>query len=1036
MPETVRMHRKLVMRILCALLCLAAAMPAMASGYKGQVTLNGLPVPGATVSVTQGKTGFATITDAQGNYSFPDLPDGRWTLQIEMTGFATIHQPITVTAGAATLPVELKLLAPGELKADLESSSSPPPSAPVPVPEAKGQSAAPANAPAPEPDDQQRERSADGLLVNGSVNNAGSSPFAMSPVFGNNRSSRGLYYGGIGAILSDSALDARPFSITGLATPKPEFADFTGTFNFGGPLKVRHLIQDDPRFFVGYQWTRNHSDSTQSTFVPTPLERAGDFSQAVNAEGQPIEIYDPSTGLPFKDNAIPAGLISDQAKALLSFYPLPNLSAGTLYNYQVPLVGDSHQDALQARVDQSIGFRNQINGRFGLQSTRGSSPNIFNFVDTTDGLGVNTSVQGSHRFGQRLFLYPGYAYSRMRTRVTPWFENRENVSGLAGITGNDQDPANWGPPALSFSSGIAGLSDGNSADTRSQTNNPSLSLLWIHGRHNVTIGSDYRREEFNYLSQQNPRGAFVFTGAATAAGGSTVSGSGSDFADFLLGIPDTSAIAYGNADKYFRENVYAEYVTDDWRIRPEFTLNAGLRWEYGAPITELLGRLVNLDVASQFSAVAPVLGTDPVGSLTGQHFPPALMRPDRSGIEPRIGAAWRPIGGSSLVIRAGYGIYDNTAVYPGIVTQMAQQAPLSRSLSVENSAACPLTLASGFNTCPTTTPDTFAADPNFRIGYAQNWQLSVQRDLPGSLQINVTYLGTSGSHGMQEFLPNTYPVGAANPCPSCPLGFTYLTSGGNLSREAGRVQLRRRLHSGLAASIQYTWAKSIDDDSSVGGGGSVASQSAAPSGEFASSPAANATASTAQNWRDLAAERGLSSFDQRNLLTATAQYTSGMGLKGGTLLSGWRGALVKEWTFLTDITAGSGLPETPMYLEAVPETGVTGTIRPDRTGAPLYKSPAGYFLNQAAYTAPAPGQWGNAGRDSITGPDQFSFNASMARTFRLSDKLNLDARVDSTNAINHVNYSAWNTAVTSPQFGLPASANGMRSLQTTFRVRF
>ena len=224
-----------------------------------------------------------------------------------------------------------------------------------------------------------------------------------------------------------------------------------------------------------------------------------------------------------------------------------------MYNYQIPLLGDSHQDALQSRIDQSFGFRDQVNGTFGLQSTRGSSPSVFNFVDTTDLLGLHASVQWSHRFGQRLFLYPGYQYSRMRTRVRPWFENRENVSGMAGITGNDQDPANWGPPSLSFASGLAGLSDGNGADTRTQTSEPSVSMLWIHGRHNVTVGSDFRRQEFNYFSEQNPRGSFVFTGAATAQGGNTTSGTGSDFADFLLGVPDTSALAYGNADKYFRE---------------------------------------------------------------------------------------------------------------------------------------------------------------------------------------------------------------------------------------------------------------------------------------------------------------------------------------------------------------------------------------------------------------------------------------------------------------------------------------------------
>jgi hypothetical protein len=123
-------------------------------------------------------------------------------------------------------------------------------------------------------------------------------------------------------------------------------------------------------------------------------------------------------------------------------------------------------------------------------------------------------------------------------------------------------------------------------------------------------------------------------------------------------------------------------------------------------------------------------------------------------------------------------------------------------------------------------------------------------------------------------------------------------------------------------------------------------------------------------------------------------------------------------------------------VEAVPGTGVTNTIRPDRTAAPLYAGSGGRFLSRAAYATPAPGQWGNARRDSIIGPSQFSMNASMARGFRLSDKLTLDARIDATNAINHVNYSAWNTTITSPQFGLPSAANAMRLLEMTFRVRF
>jgi hypothetical protein len=314
--------------------------------------------------------------------------------------------------------------------------------------------------------------------------------------------------------------------------------------------------------------------------------------------------------------------------------------------------------------------------------------------------------------------------------------------------------------------------------------------------------------------------------------------------------------------------------------------------------------------------------------------------------------------------------------------------------------------------------------------------------------MTATYLGIKGTHAMQAFLPNTFPAGAANPCPACPTGFAYLVSNGNSSRQAAQIQLRRRLRSGLAATLQYTFSKSIDNAAALGGqGASTNTQTTTGQNSFSApgmpstGPAASSLTGTgglaiAQNWLDLRAERGLSTFDQRHLLSLQMQYTTGMGLAGGTLLSGWRGALSKEWTFATQITAGSGLPQSPLYLAPVQGTGVTGTIRPNYTGAPLYAAPPGHFLNPAAYTPPLLGEWGNAGRNSITGPAQFTLNASLGRTFRLGDRFNLDLRVDSINALNRVNFTAWNTTVNSAQFGLPAAANAMRSVQTTLRLRF
>jgi len=293
----------------------------------------------------------------------------------------------------------------------------------------------------------------------------------------------------------------------------------------------------------------------------------------------------------------------------------------------------------------------------------------------------------------------------------------------------------------------------------------------------------------------------------------------------------------------------------------------------------------------------------------------------------------------------------------------------------------------------------------------------MQRDLPGSLVMTVNYLGIKGTHSMQSFLPNTYPLGGVDPCPACPSGFAYLVSGGNSTRQSGAIMIRRRLHNGFTGSLNYTFSKSIDD-AALGGQNQ-----------------AGATL-IAQNWLNLAAERALSNFDQRHQVSINGQYTTGMGLKGGTLMGGWKGTAMKDWTFSTTITAGSGKPLNPVFTALTAGTGVAGTIRPNYTGLSLYDGPPGLFLNPAAFVSPPAGSWGNAGRNIITGPAQFLMNASMARTFRMSDRLNADLRFDAANVLNHVTYPSWVTNINSAQYGLPAAANAMRSFLMTFRVRF
>ncbi len=260
-----------------------------------------------------------------------------------------------------------------------------------------------------------------------------------------------------------------------------------------------------------------------------------------------------------------------------------------------------------------------------------------------------------------------------------------------------------------------------------------------------------------------------------------------------------------------------------------------------------------------------------------------------------------------------------------------------------------------------------------------------------------------------------------------------MTSNGNSTRQSGQLQLRRRLHNGLTATLQYVYSKSIDDSSlggrscggSAGGTGPVASNAGTASGVL----------SRAQNWLDLSAERALIQLRS----AAPAHGHRPIHHRPGHLRRNAAERMARHALQRVDrydghqrgqrLAANSDLSRLPC---PEPDSPVSGPTIPARRSTTLRP---GLTLNPAAYAAPV-GTWGNAGRNSITGPTQFTMNASLGRTFRLKDRYSLDLRVDSTNPINHVTYTTWNTIILSPQFGTAAGANPMRSLQTTLRLRF
>jgi len=981
-------------RIWAAILVLLTAQPAFASDYFGQVTFNGLPVPGATVTATQADPSTAigaskkvsATSDGEGIYHLAALADGLWTLTIELFGFGTITRQIEVPTKADPPPDALSVRSYDELTRALpaarvfESLDSADDEDPINLTVLTG----PAGMGA-----------ADGLLINGSLNNGASTRFSLPRGIGNNRPRpRGVYSYAAGFQMGSSAWDARPFSFIGSQSAKPSYADTQALGTFQGPLRVRWLRNPITLAF-NYSGTSSTNVTTQSTRMPTALERAGDLSQTLDGRGLPVRVVDPTTGQPFEGSAIPAGRISPQAAALLAYYPAANAAADGRFNYEAPVVSATRQDSAQSRAGYTLKGENRLEGGVSYQRGSGRSTSLFGFEDARDSSGLTASGALTLRPKRNMTLNLRYQYSRNSNESLPYFANRVNVSGDAGINGNDQDPRNWGPPGLSFASDLAGLSSGSYSLTRSTTQVWAADFSRFRRNHNVGLGIEVRAIRNDVVGQQDPRGTFGFTGAAT----------GVDFADFLLGLPQTSTIGFGNPDKTFSGKLYSAFVNDEWKIRPNMTLTYGVRWEYETPIAEAQGRLANLSVAPGFESVDVV-------TATGRDDP--LVHADRTGLEPRLGIAWRPTLGS-LVIRGGYGLYRNLNIYQSIATLLAAQPPFSTTFNVASSVTFPLTLANGF--IPVNgTSNTFAIDPDFRAASAHTWQVSVQRELPAQLTVLGTYLGTRGTNLMQQILPNTYPAGADNPCPECPTGFRYLTSNGRSMRHSAQIQVRRRLSAGFTAATEYTLAKSMDDAASFGGatlnGGALV-----------------------QNWRDPHAEYARSSFDQRHLLTASVDYTTGSGIRGGTLLDGMKGRLLKDWTLTARVSTGSGLPVTPVYFAPVSGTGIIGSLRPDLTGI-ANDAPDGFYANGDAFAAPAPGQWGSALRNSLTGPRTFSLDTSVARTFRVNNRLSMDWRIDATNVLNRVTYSGINALITSPQFGLPNRANEMRKIRTNIRMRF
>ncbi len=863
---------------------------------------------------------------------------------------------------------------------------------------------------------------------------------------------------------TNSAINAEPFALLGQAQNQPANGTNRFTLSLMSEPYIPHLTKPSGKDTVFFTLNGSRSSTPDDYYatLPTDAERTGDFSAAGLAP-----IYNPVTGQQFiyngTPNVIPATgamgqSVSPQAAALLKYFPGPNLPAGSTingYNYHLLTTGQTNSTNGGVRYNRSLGANaTQPGGRGGFGGGRrgGGSANqglrqsinvnyneghnasdLVNIIPQLGGKSASNSysLQTGYTVGYHRFTsISNLNWNRSNSSTTNFFTNTSiNPGGAAGVNVPNNVALNYGLPDISLSNGILGLTESQPSFSISQTISFSEVLSWIHGKHNMRYGGDYRRVHRDFLAGSNATGNFAFTGLFTqeTAGGQPVLNTGSSIADFLLGLPQSTTLNSSLNKSYLRDNVYDAYAMDDWRVLPSLTLNYGVRWEFFAPYTEKYGHLADI-------------ATNPGGGFSSETevesgaagLPGSLVFPWHKAFQPRVSLAWRVPKIKQTVLRAGFGTNYTVGEYAGFATTMAHQPPFTNEQTNQEavgnsaSAACAktvpitcFTLASGFPV-PATVGN-YALNPHYGLPYVMAWNLDIQKTLPWGIVMNLGYNGARSNHLDVKLAPRALPTSPATDPTS--LVFNYDTAEAYYKNNQATVRLNKRLQKGFAVGANYQYGHAIDNASSVNGSGG----------------------SVVQDWQDLAAQEGHSVLDIRHQVSGTYLYELPFGPDrswattgvGAHILEGF--SISGSFNFTTGGWLSPGFEPTSQSVECGNTTG----LRPNLTGAPITAG-GGHlreWFNTAAYAAPSAtngfcNYFGNAPRDSIEGPGTVSNNMALSKTMQMGDTRSMEMRATISNVFNTVQYSGVDTTEGTPQFGQVSTVGQMRAFQFMARFRF
>ena len=806
--------------------------------------------------------------------------------------------------------------------------------------------------------------------------------------------------------LRNKVLDARNY-FDGAGFEKPPYIRNQFGAAVGGPIR-----RDKTFFFVNTDFFRQRESISQQSLVPTDDERAG----KLGALG--VTIFNPLTGVPYQGNTIPTGSISPIATDILKLFPEPNLT-GSVNNYLGQPVEPENHVQNTFRVDHQLSAKDDLTLRYSMgivnifepypEGVAGAAPGFGDYVnDHTH----NAMVREQHAFGGNAINSVFIGFNRF-SRDFLVQNYQTNVGSLWGVSWLNLPARDYGYPSISIS-GFSHIGDNTGFPNLRHTNTYQIgdNFTLVHGNNTFKIGGEVRKLQLNGHLDELARGSISFFDNF----------SGSGISDLLLGDPSLGLQSQINNPIRLRSMSYAAYFQDDWKISQKVVLNLGGRYEFNSPATDPKNAMSELDL--QTGQIVPV-GTNGITD-SGIH-------PDYKNFAPRLGIAWsaRP----DLVFRAGYGVYYDAGMF--IVGSAAYFNPPQFTLNVFFPfAPGQITLQNPFPTnggFPSVSPNVLS--PNIITPYLQQWNVSTEGTLGKRGTLTLSYVGSAGSHlirasNLNQPLPGPTATQAPPPYPAYG-SIYYIQSEASSNYNALQAHFTGRVTSAFSLWASYTYSHSIDNDSAF---------------QYDS-----ADANFPQNSRDIAAERGPSSFDMRQRFVAAYIVTLPHG---------------NRWTRNTEFqgiwTAESGQPFTPLISTDNSNTGNAGsasnagTDRPNRVGNPyksgavaanpMCKAPAGptrtptQWFNPCAFMDAPPYTFGDAGRNSLLGPGYGSFDLSLLRRFTLPERATLTLEAEAFNLFNKPNFDLPEAFTDQPTSGQISSASqrgeNPRQLQFGARISF